>query len=147
MLTLDAETFVAAAIAGCGWGAFSSWPFLPDVLPEEAWMMIGVALITVGGYVKWDAYRIIGDRGWYWYNFFCPPQQTDFEVEGVYRYLDNPMYGVGYLPLFGAAFLLLSTGGVLLAAFDTVMIWLFYYFCERPHTVNVLHEEHEVVNG
>lgn len=101
-------------------------------------MGLGTVMLLVGGYAKWDAYRIIGDKGWYWYNFFCAPDDTNYEKQGIYKWFDNPMYGVGYLSLFGLALLLLSPTGLCLAAFDWCMIWLFYLFCERPHTEQVL---------
>lgn len=141
ILNLDADLFIVATVLGSCWGPVETCCWLFRDVPVSVWMGIGAGFLIIGGYVKWDAYRIIGDRGWYWYNFFCAPDETDYEKRGVYKWFDNPMYGVGYLPLFGLALFLLSPIGLVLATFDWGVIWLFYYFCERPHTEGMLKED------
>ncbi len=139
ILHLDAEFFAGATILTSCLGQWNCWDLAG--IHHGIWLGLGGLFILIGGYAKWDAYRVIGDRGWFWYNFFCSPDDTDYEKRGVYRWFDNPMYGIGYLPLFGLALLLLSGWGVALAAFDWVVIWIFYYLCERPHTEIVLKGE------
>ncbi len=137
ILHLDVDFFLMVTVLTSCWG-------IPDSIWSSAglsngvWIGMGTLFLLVGGYAKWDAYRIVGDRGWFWYNFFCAPEEADYEREGIYKWFDNPMYGVGYLTLIGFALFLLSSWGLALAVFDWVMIWIFYYTCERPHTEQVL---------
>jgi protein-S-isoprenylcysteine O-methyltransferase Ste14 len=137
ILHLDVDFFLAVTVLTSCWGG-SDCLLNGLLVPDAVWSGLGAVMLLVGGYAKWDAYRIVGDRGWFWYNFFCAPEQTDYEVEGVYKWFDNPMYGVGYLTLLGFALLMLSSWGLVLAFFDWAVIWIFYYFCERPHTEQVL---------
>lgn len=137
ILHLDVDFFLIVVVLTSCWG-MSDCLLTGIGFSEGVWIGMGAVLLLVGGYAKWDAYRIVGDRGWFWYNFFCAPEKTDYELEGVYRWFDNPMYGVGYLTLVGFALLLLSSWGLVLAFFDWTVIWVFYYFCERPHTEQVL---------
>jgi protein-S-isoprenylcysteine O-methyltransferase Ste14 len=96
----------------------------------------GAALIIIGIGVKRSAYRVTGARGYYWYNFFCGDEEREYVSRGVYRYLNNPMYGPGYLHALGFPLLFLSFWGLVLALFDWVVIWAFYFLFERPHTLN-----------
>ncbi len=142
ILQLDSQTFFAAVLASSGLlmsqsslrSVLFQSSFLPASISNFYLILLGIVLIVFGGFVKWDAYRVIGEKGWYWYNFFCPPEETNYEEEGVYRYLENPMYGAGYLPLLGIALLFLSVEGLILAVFDWICIWVFYVLFERPHT-------------
>lgn len=124
----------------------SPYQFDPElVLLVPNWMVqgVGVLFLIVGGIIKTNAYLTIGDKGWYWYNFFCPPEHGDYELKGVYQFLENPMYGLGYLPLFGVALVFLSTPGLLLAIFDWIVVWLFYFLYERPYTQRIIEKKSE----
>ena len=97
--------------------------------------IIGTVLVAIGVAVKVSAYREIGEKGYYWYNFFCDGRQRSYVKRGVYRYLDNPMYGPGYLHAIGFALIFLSFWGLLMALFDWIAVWVFHYVFERPHTL------------
>jgi protein-S-isoprenylcysteine O-methyltransferase Ste14 len=57
-------------------------------------------------------------------------------AKGIYKYLKNPMYGLGYMHAFGFALLFLSFWGLVFALFDWIIVWAFYFVFERPHTLN-----------
>jgi protein-S-isoprenylcysteine O-methyltransferase Ste14 len=95
---------------------------------------IGVMLAIIGAGTKYWAYKTIGDKGYYCYNSFAPPSNLTYVKAGVYKYLDNPMYGVGYLHLFGFSLLFFSLWGLIIAAFDWMMIWIFHFMFEKEHT-------------
>jgi protein-S-isoprenylcysteine O-methyltransferase Ste14 len=82
-----------------------------------------------------SAYRAIGVKGYYWYNFFCAREDREYVAKGIYKYLDNPMYGLGYLHAFGFPLLFLSFYGLVFALFDWIVIWAFYFIFERSSTV------------
>ncbi len=96
--------------------------------------IIGAAFVIIGIAIKVSAYRAIGVKGYYWYNFFCADEEREYVARGIYKYLDNPMYGPGYLHAFGFPLLFLSFWGFLFAAFDWLIVWAFYFIFERPHT-------------
>lgn len=92
----------------------------------------GGLFVLIGAYVKiWSA-KLIGD-GYFWVDFFAPPSESPRCRVGPYRYLNNPMYTVGYLPAYGCAMLLGSWVGVAVAAIDQIVILFFNYKVELPH--------------
>ena len=105
-------------------------------------LVIGIILICSGIGVKLAAYRIVGAKGYYWYNFFCGDEERLYAARGVYRYLDNPMYTLGYLHAFGFALAFRSLWGLVFAFFDLAVIWAFHFCFESPHTT--LHREREM---
>lgn len=108
---------------------------LPPLIQYGHTMIVGLALACVGITVKLEAYRLVGEKGYYWYNFFCSVEEREYTPRGIYRYLDNPMYGVGYLHAFGLALIFRSVWGIIFALFDWGVIWAFYFFFERSHTL------------
>jgi protein-S-isoprenylcysteine O-methyltransferase Ste14 len=109
-----------------------------ESLPVRAsffWTLIaGMLLICAGVAVKVAAYRVVGTKGYYWYNFFCRDDQREYVARGVYKYLDNPMYTLGYLHAFGFALVFRSLWGLIFAAFDVLVLRAFHFCFERPHT-------------
>jgi protein-S-isoprenylcysteine O-methyltransferase Ste14 len=56
---------------------------------------------------------------------------TDFVVSGPYKYLNNPMYGIGQLQSYAIAIWYGSFYGLMAAALNQILIFSFYYFIER----------------
>jgi protein-S-isoprenylcysteine O-methyltransferase Ste14 len=96
--------------------------------------VIGVLAVVTGVWIKVSAYRAIGVKGYYWYNFFCSDEEREYVARGVYKYINNPMYGPGYLHAVGFPLVFLSFWGLMLAVFDLIVVWAFYFIFERPHT-------------
>jgi protein-S-isoprenylcysteine O-methyltransferase Ste14 len=95
---------------------------------------ISIILIVAGIWTKAAAYRVIGDKGFYYYNFFCNDEEREYVSKGIYRYLKNPMYSVGYLHAIGFPLLFRSGVGLAFGFFDWVIIWVFCLAFERSHT-------------
>jgi protein-S-isoprenylcysteine O-methyltransferase Ste14 len=104
-------------------------------LPVPRWSLIvfGAALGLLGLGVKTWATRILGPRAYYWYNFFEPAEPVQWVPRGPYKYLNNPMYGVGYLQTYGLAFMCSSLYGMIAALFMQVTIFVFNAMVEVPH--------------
>jgi protein-S-isoprenylcysteine O-methyltransferase Ste14 len=100
--------------------------------PVALRVSIGVVLILIGGGVKLWARRTLGPQAYYWRNFFAPEEHVS-QPRGPYKYLDNPMYTIGYLQTFGLALVLDSAAALVLAAFMQIAVLLFYRVVERPH--------------
>ena len=101
--------------------------------PGWVLVAIGLVLALVGGMIKIWARNTLGAKAYYWYNFFDPQPMQPLERPGPYRYLDNPMYTVGYLPAYGLALVLASWPGLVAAAFAQVAILGFHLVVEKPH--------------
>jgi isoprenylcysteine carboxyl methyltransferase (ICMT) family protein YpbQ len=92
----------------------------------------GLVFLLIGIATKVAALKALGSRGYYWYDFFLSEGPLSPPVrKGIYRYMKNPMYGVGYLHAYGFALICLSWTGVALAGFMQLTIKLFEYFVER----------------
>lgn len=98
-----------------------------------AWTVGGV-LIVGGLGVKFWAVATIGSGSYYWESFFAPPQDREYSVSGPYLWFVNPMYTVGYLPLYGLALALFSVDGLVAAVFAQATILALCALVEGPHT-------------
>ena len=94
---------------------------------------IGVLCVATGGWVKIWARDTLGAKAYYWYNFFDPAPVKPLERPGPYRYLDNPMYTVGYLPAYGLALIFASWPGLVAAGIAQAAIGVFHVVVEKPH--------------
>ena len=109
-----------------------SWDTLYLGLPRGLPIAVGAALAVVGVATKIWAAATLGD-GYYWRNFFTPTDRVVHKAAGPYRWLKNPMYTVGYLPVYGMALAASSAFGLVAALFDQVAILTFYHLVEKPH--------------
>ena len=125
IMAIDAVTFVAVCLAGRG--------TLPAVVPRLAAIAIGVVLVLVGVGTKLWAARTLGDKAYYWYNFFTPSERIVPVMTGPYRYLKNPMYTVGYLQTYGFALVTGSLAGLVASVCDQAAILVFHWRVERRH--------------
>jgi protein-S-isoprenylcysteine O-methyltransferase Ste14 len=108
-----------------------SWDTL-SLPPRSVLIAAGAFFMVLGGVTKLWAAATLGDRAYYWHNFFTT-ERAPLNTRGPYRFLKNPMYTVGYLPLYGLALFTMSLPGLLAAAFDQAAILAFYYGVEKPH--------------
>jgi protein-S-isoprenylcysteine O-methyltransferase Ste14 len=109
-----------------------SWDTLSVPLPRTALIAAGAGLMVVGGLTKLWAATTLGERAYYWHNFFTT-EDAPLSTRGPYRFLKNPMYTVGYLPLYGLALFTMSLPGLLAAVFDQAAILAFHHWVEKPH--------------
>lgn len=116
---------------------------LPWAVPTSVQVGVGLLGSALGIGIKlWAAARL-GSQAYYWHNFFVPVRPVPLDPPGPYRYLDNPMYTVGYLHGYGFALLMGSGVGLLAAAFDQVAILAFHQLVEKPHFVLLTRREPE----
>ena len=109
-----------------------TWDTLSVPLPQEAVIGAGLVLLVFGGLTKFWAAKTLGERAYYWHNFFTA-ERAPLNTRGPYRFLKDPMYTVGYLPLYGLALFTMSLPGLLAAIFDHVAILAFHRWVEQPH--------------
>jgi protein-S-isoprenylcysteine O-methyltransferase Ste14 len=125
VMTIDAVSFVAACLAG--------WGTLPAIVPGALGVPIGVVLVLLGVGTKVWAAATLGDKAYYWYNFFTPPAPVARASAGPYRYLKNPMYTVGYLQTYGLALIAGSLPGLIASVCDQATILVFHWRVESAH--------------
>lgn len=102
-------------------------------LPPGIRIAAGAVLIAIGMGIKVWAARSLGGEAYYWHNFFAEDDPVPSEPVGPYRYLNNPMYTIGYAHAYGAALLLGSKPALQVAVFDQVAVLLFHHWVEKPH--------------
>ncbi len=57
--------------------------------------------------------------------------------QGIFRYINNPMYTFGFLLVWIPGLLAASNAALLLALFSHLYIWVHYYFTERPDMMRI----------
>lgn len=125
VMAIDAVTFVVLCLVGRG--------TLPPAVPRVPAIALGAILVVLGSGIKVWAARTLGDKAYYWYNFFVPEMRVAPAVTGPYRFLRNPMYTVGYLQTYGFALVTGALLGLAVSLFDQAAILLFYWRLERTH--------------
>lgn len=102
-------------------------------VPRAIVLLVSALLIVIGiGTKLWAAARL-GPDAYYWHNFFSPGEHHAPDPPGPYRYIDNPMYTVGYLQTWGFALALGSAWGLAAAAFFQAAVLVFNRVVEKPH--------------
>jgi len=99
---------------------------------------VGILAVVVSLVVKiWSTY-LVGLDTYYYVDMFLQRggvrRQTGqtLVVHGPYRWLKNPMYGVGNLCAYGMALMKHSWPGLVAAAAAQVCIYTFYFRHELP---------------
>jgi hypothetical protein len=100
---------------------------------------VGLALIGLGTLVNVWATDVVGLWTYYYGDLFTGANAAprEFKAVGPYRYLANPMYGLGQAPGYGAALLGGSVVGLLAAALNQALMYLFNAAIEAPHVARM----------
>lgn len=105
--------------------------FWPNI-PEPIIFTISGILFIVGIVVKiWSAY-VVGIPIYYWKDMFLGKKVCEFVETGPYKYLSNPMYGIGQVQVYAVAIYYGSIYGILFGAINQMLVFVFYYFVEKP---------------
>jgi protein-S-isoprenylcysteine O-methyltransferase Ste14 len=107
-------------------------------VPSSLLVDIGMILSLVGLTTNiWSA-LVIGLDTYYYKDLFIGRFIGEFKQAGPYRWLKNPMYGLGQCAAYGTALTNLSTAGVIATLLNQGMMYLFYFTIEKPHIVKIL---------
>ena len=88
-------------------------------------------MFITGFSVKVLAAKAVSIEIYYWKDMFLGKKISDFVVTGPYKYLSNPMYGVGQLPAYASALWNGSKPGLIAAVINQVLIFSFYFLIEK----------------
>ncbi|MDQ0383273.1 hypothetical protein J2S54_000093 [Streptomyces sp. DSM 42143] len=107
---------------------------LPELGTAGLWAVLGVLLGIVGFGTKLWAAWLTGLNTYYCRDMYLGrADATDgFVIRGPYRWLRNPMYGVGNLHGYGVALCYRSAAGLVCVAVFQVLIYAFYLVREKP---------------
>jgi protein-S-isoprenylcysteine O-methyltransferase Ste14 len=106
-------------------------------VPAWAVVALGGVLVVAGVGVKTWAVRTLGGGAYFWRSFFIPPEQTRYVVAGPYRWLEHPMYTVGYAHAYGIALLARSLPGLIAALVAQALVLVLNAWAEKPHTLRM----------
>ena len=124
LMANDGVSFIALCL--------TSRTTLPGAIPYGALLASGTVLMVVGVLTKLWARATLGAGAYYWQDFFIDTTPTAPIGAGPYRFLENPMYTVGYLQAYGFALATASLPGLVAAGIDQGAILAFYRAIEKP---------------
>jgi hypothetical protein len=93
---------------------------------------LGVVFQVIGFIIKFLASWQIGVDIYYYKDMFIEEKVIDFESEGIFKYMSNPLYGWGQLNGYGAALYAFSWYGIAALLINQICIYCFYYTLEKP---------------
>lgn len=97
--------------------------------PTILFLIVAILFVT-GFVVKLWAAKIVSMDIYYWKDMFLGRKICKFVVTGPYKYLKNPMYGVGQLQAYAIAIFYGSIYGLIAAMLYQSLVFTFYYKIE-----------------
>lgn len=100
---------------------------------SASWILvIGITFQLVGFIIKFLATWQIGLAIYYYKDMFIEEKVIEFEGNGIFKFMSNPLYGWGQLNGYGAALLAFSWHGILANVVNQICFYSFYYSLEKP---------------
>ncbi|HVK96360.1 MAG TPA: methyltransferase [Flavisolibacter sp.] len=104
---------------------------------------IAVLSVVIGFFIKTWAAKVVSVDIYYWKDMFLGRKISDFVVKGPYKFVKNPMYGLGLLQSYGVAIWYMSYQGLIVAVIYQLLIFSFYFIQEKQFIKRVyLKENH-----
>ena len=100
---------------------------LPAVLKWSLFVLLTVAGLGIKFWATW----IVGVNTYYFRDLFLEKSHGHYTARGPYKWLANPMYGVGNFHAYGPALITGSLFGFWFALACHIGIYAFYLFIER----------------
>lgn len=140
--TLGFLFFLNGSSIGCVSLAFSN--SLPLPITAEAVRSIAAVLFVTGWEIKLWSAKVVGVDIYYWKDMFCGRRIGPFVAEGPYKYVSNPMYGLGQLQSYATALWYLSLPGLVAALVNQLLVFSFYHFQEKSFIQRTYFKRSEV---
>jgi protein-S-isoprenylcysteine O-methyltransferase Ste14 len=132
--------------ASIGYVASSIPGNLFHFISKEILLVLVVILFISGFIVKiWSA-KVVSIDIYYWKDMFLGRKISEFVVKGPYKYLRNPMYGVGQLPAYAVAIWYGSIFGLIVAILNQCLVFSFYYAVEKKFIKRVYQNKKDRLN-
>lgn len=110
---------------------------LPIAMDEAIVRPVAAVLFMIGWVVKIWATKVGGIDIYYWKDMFVGRKISRFVAEGPYRFINNPMYGVGQLQTYAVALWYQSLYGLLAALVYQLLVFTFYHIQEKRFIATV----------
>jgi protein-S-isoprenylcysteine O-methyltransferase Ste14 len=94
-------------------------------------LTISATFFFTGFIVKLMAAKAVSTEVYYWKDMFLGRRICSFVESGPYKYLSNPMYGVGQIQAYSAALWYGSLYGLFAAFINQFLIFTFYFLFEK----------------
>jgi len=98
---------------------------------KELLFFIIMIPFVAGFLIKLMAAKVVSIDIYYWKDMFLGRKICDFVVSGPYKYLSNPMYGIGQIQAYAAAIWYGSGYGLMAALINQSLIFIFYFMFEK----------------
>jgi protein-S-isoprenylcysteine O-methyltransferase Ste14 len=106
--------------------------FFPEKY-EALFYTAGITLTAIGFIVNVWSTLLVGIDIYYYKDMFLGRPVSKFKKAGPYKYLANPMYGLGQSGGYGAALFFGSATGLIGIAINQLLMFIFYFTIEKPH--------------
>ena len=106
-------------------------------------VLAGIPFIA-GFIIKVLSAKAVSIDIYYWKDMFLGRKICDFVVSGPYKYFSNPMYGIGQMQAYAAAFWYGSGYGLMAALLNQALIFTFYYAFEKKFISRVYLKDPEL---
>ena len=129
--------------ASLGFIASSSPGSLFGFINKDLLLIITGSMTLAGFIIKIWAAKVVSIDIYYWKDMFLGKKITEFVETGPYKFLNNPMYGIGQLQAYAFAIWHGSTTGFIAAFINQILIFTFFYsvekkFIRRVYQSNIL---------
>ncbi len=106
-------------------------------IPYELLIVI-VGIIFITGYIVkiWSA-KVVGIDIYFWKDMFLGRKICEFVCCGPYKYLSNPMYGIGQIQGYAIAILNGSIPGLIAVFINQCLVFSFYFTMEKTFIKSV----------
>lgn len=101
---------------------------------------VAIILFLTGFVIKIWATKVVSVGIYYWKDMFLGRKIRDFVVRGPYKYVNNPMYGLGHLTAYGVALWYFSFYGLIATIINQVAVFSFYFLVEKKFIRSVYSE-------
>jgi len=123
--------------ASLGFISSSSPGDLFDFIKKEILIIIVTLMALTGFIIKiWSA-KVVSIDIYYWKDMFLGKKITEFVETGPYKFLNNPMYGIGQLVPYAFAIWHGSLTGLIAAMVNQILIFTFYFTVEKKFIQSV----------
>ena len=102
-----------------------------SITTQMIWVLM-IPMFLIGFGIKFWATWVIGIDVYYYKDLFHEKSHGEWTESGPYKWIKNPMYGVGYLHSYCLGIMFGSIFGLVYALICNVSIFIFYYLVELP---------------
>ncbi len=118
-------------MASLGFITSSSHGSLFEFISKDLLFILAGIMTLTGFIIKiWSA-KVVSIDIYYWKDMFLGKKISDFVESGPYKFLSNPMYGIGQLQAYAFALWYGSMTGIIAAFINQILIFTFYFTVER----------------